>query len=188
MLHTTQLGLDLFPNCAIVGFRRPKNLKDILTKASLTSKAHMVVTMSYDKCKTRFCDMCKLIHLRNGWIRCTITRATYPIPTNVDCMRSNLVYLISCRVCKQQYVGETKRTLKTRIKEHLADIRHHRQKPVAIHFNTHSEGGEAVIPNILELVKLKEDEHMTTIFRRERERFWMYRLRCLSPLGINVQS
>ncbi|WP_419627796.1 GIY-YIG nuclease family protein, partial [Thiolapillus sp.] len=32
-------------------------------------------------------------------------------------------------------MGETGRTLDTRFKEHLADIKHHRDKPVANHFN-----------------------------------------------------
>ena len=37
--------------------------------------------------------------------------------------------------CAKLYIGETGRTLNTRFKEHLADIKHHRDKPVANHLN-----------------------------------------------------
>ncbi|KYN11367.1 hypothetical protein ALC57_16480, partial [Trachymyrmex cornetzi] len=36
---------------------------------------------------------------------------------------SNVVYKINCCNCDCSYVGQTKRKLKTRIKEHKADIR-----------------------------------------------------------------
>ena len=37
--------------------------------------------------------------------------------------------------CAKLYIGETGRTLDTCFKEHLADLKHHRDKPVANHFN-----------------------------------------------------
>jgi len=36
--------------------------------------------------------------------------------------RSNVVYKISCNECDATYVDQTKRQLKTRIKEHMTDI------------------------------------------------------------------
>ena len=38
--------------------------------------------------------------------------------------RSNL--FVPCRNCDQRYIGETKRCLETRHKEHLADVKHRR--------------------------------------------------------------
>ena len=37
--------------------------------------------------------------------------------------KSGLVYKINCKNCESSYVGQTKRKLKTRIKEHKADIK-----------------------------------------------------------------
>ena len=42
---------------------------------------------------------------------------------------------IHCTRCTQLYFDETGRTLDTRFKEHLADIKRWRYKPVANHFN-----------------------------------------------------
>ena len=40
--------------------------------------------------------------------------------------RSNIVYKIECKDCDYSYVGQTKRKLKTRLKEHIKDLK----KPV----------------------------------------------------------
>merc|ERR1712105_399703 len=42
---------------------------------------------------------------------------------SVDCQTKNLIYLISCKKCQTQYVGETARTLQSRISEHLGYIK-----------------------------------------------------------------
>jgi len=36
--------------------------------------------------------------------------------------RNNIIYKINCRGCKSTYVGQTKRNLKTRVKEHQNNI------------------------------------------------------------------
>ena len=50
------------------------------------------------------------------------------------CLTYNIIYVIHCTKYAQLYVGETGRTLDTRFKEHLADIKHRRDKPVANYF------------------------------------------------------
>lgn len=40
-----------------------------------------------------------------------------------DCMTTGVVYLITCRICGDEYVGETGRPLCIRVKEHLDGIR-----------------------------------------------------------------
>ena len=37
--------------------------------------------------------------------------------------RSNIVYKIECKDCNYSYVGQTKRKLKTRLKEHIKDLK-----------------------------------------------------------------
>ena len=52
-----------------------------------------------------------------------------------NCQTYNIVYVIHCTICAKVYIVETGRTLNTRFKGHLADIKYHRDKPVANHFN-----------------------------------------------------
>lgn len=53
----------------------------------------------------------------------------------VDMHEKSGIYKISCKDCNQVYVGQTKRNLKTRYKEHLADIKYKRfdKSSVALH-------------------------------------------------------
>ena len=62
------------------------------------------------------------------------------------------MYVIHCTKCAKLYIGETGRTLDTRFKEHLADIKHHRDKPVANHFNQAGHSIHNVSVNGLQLL------------------------------------
>ena len=55
------------------------------------------------------------------------------ITKQFSCLSYNIAYVIYCTKCAQLYIGETGRTLDTRFKEHLADFKHRRDKPVANH-------------------------------------------------------
>ena len=58
------------------------------------------------------------------------------IKRTFTCQSDNLVYAITCQLCKMIYVGETARSLVVRFAEHLADIRYNHSKPVAQHFDS----------------------------------------------------
>ena len=58
-----------------------------------------------------------------GKITCTSTLAQHETKTNITCNSSNLIYCITCKKCKKQYVGQTKRTLMQRFKEHFYNIK-----------------------------------------------------------------
>ena len=53
-----------------------------------------------------------------------------------SCKPSTIIYLITCRRCDQQYVGEAGQPLHRRVNNHQFDIAHRRTKesPVAEHF------------------------------------------------------
>ena len=40
------------------------------------------------------------------------------IKQQMTCKSTNLIYMIECKRCKKQYIGETKRTLRERFTEH----------------------------------------------------------------------
>lgn len=104
---------------------------------------------------------------------------------NQDCELYNLVYLITCNTCLKQYVGETKRTIRVRLKEHLADIKHSRDSPMANHFNARDHAHFTMGVTVIDLIKGETDNPSTTSWRRSRESYWIHQLRSLKPLGIN---
>ena len=64
------------------------------------------------------------------------TGKTYIPRTAATCKSRDVVYLIQCRRCGLQYVGETEQALNERLNSHGSDInRKSKDKPVAVHFN-----------------------------------------------------
>ena len=60
------------------------------------------------------------------------------ITDHFTCTSANVIYCITCTLCKKLYIGETGRRLGDRFREHLRDVEKddkNASKPVARHFN-----------------------------------------------------
>ena len=115
-----------------------------------------------NRCPTDNCGICAIT-----------TDAEIPeikkIQKEVNCKTTNVVYGIKCQKCdKIVYVGETERTVAERIKEHLADVRHKREKAVSFHFN--SADHEITDFN---LVIIEQCREKSTFYRKAREVHWI---------------
>ena len=98
------------------------------------------------------------------------------------------MYLITCDICQQQYVGETKRSFGTRIKEHLADIKHKRDKPLSLHFRQKSHKTTKLTYQIIEIINKDPTSDISTKYRKEKEMYWIHQLRTIQPVGINSKN
>ena len=54
--------------------------------------------------------------------RCTVTGKVYYIKGEMNCGSSNIIYLITCMKCLEQYVGSAIK-LKSRLRIHKSDIK-----------------------------------------------------------------
>ncbi|VDP14364.1 unnamed protein product [Heligmosomoides polygyrus] len=99
------------------GLAAAKHLRACVRKADLQEvvrvveippinlKGQLVRNRIYDRmCSTPSCVVC-------------------PNGKEGDCMTSGVVYLMSCRMCGQEYIGETGRPLCIRVKEHLDGLK-----------------------------------------------------------------
>ena len=60
------------------------------------------------------------------------------ITDHFTCTSANVIYCITCTLCKKLYIGETGRRLRDRFREHLRDVEKddkNTSKPVARQFN-----------------------------------------------------
>ena len=81
------------------------------------------------------CNTCPYVKTGN-LVQSTASNYKHEIDRHVNCQTSNVVYCITCEKCKQQYVGETERTLALRFAEHKGYVRNNKQeKATGEHFN-----------------------------------------------------
>ena len=164
---------QVFPEPPLLAYKRQKNIRDYLIRAKLPPKQTRPIRhiKGMTKCK-RNCVICPYIlegrEISGGEFK-------WVINSHVSCNSYNICYMLLCMKdnCKmknkiqQRYIGETERTLKDRICEHLGYINTKKlNEPAGEHFNKpgHSKADMKVL--ILEKVKSSDPQ-----YRKERESY-----------------
>jgi hypothetical protein len=197
---------QVFKEMPQIVYRKSKNLKNFLVRAQVNKdleekintldaflglpKRDPLVKKFTFICKTFPCQICNLFKQKNGTFTASTTQKTYVFSASQNCQAKNVVYCITCKNCKKQYIGETKRPFRKRILEHLRDIRNYDPKrdlnlPVARHFNSQGHHSTDVQCHIIEIIKKDPDNTETTVYRKNREQLWIHKFRTISPEGIN---
>ena len=104
------------------------------------------------------------------------------VTDHFTCITANVIYCITCTLCKKIYIGETGRRLADRFREHLRDAEQNNtdaSKPVARYFNlpNHSHHNMTICGLSL--------HHGNTESRKNLEQKFIFQLGTLSPHGIN---
>ena len=95
-----------------------------------------------------------------------------------------IVYLIECRKCNKQYVGEIENPLHLRLNGHrLYYYQRLPDKPVGMHFNTPGDTFDDLTVMIIEQMHVASATH-----RKNWESFWIHTLQLLTPHGLNIES
>ena len=95
----------VFENVPIIGFKKGKNLKDILVRAKVpplkTEKDF------YGPCNKPRCEIRKDV-TKTHQFEPSSTKCIYSIrPQNLNCTSKNVVYLFTCKTYHKQYTGST---------------------------------------------------------------------------------
>ena len=105
----------------------------------------------------------------------------FPIRHGGNRTTPNVIYVIQCRNCDKQYVGQTGNMLKTRLSGHLSTIRTGtKDHPIPNHFSMTSHNISDVIIAILD----QSDD--TVVSRFCLEQSWIDSLQTLYPWGLNI--
>ena len=129
-----------FPHPPVIAYKRNASLRDLQVHSELpVNKPSDQRPTGIHKCNHPRCLTCSF--LQEGQTSFTIftTKETREITNYISCHSKNLIYLIQCKKCHCQYIGETKRQLNGRFGEHRRSILNHHQlsnpTPVSLHFN-----------------------------------------------------
>ena len=105
----------------------------------------------------------------------------------MTCKSTNLIYMIQCKRCKKQYIGETKRTLRERFTEHKQATNNpsHTNASAAVptHFNLPDHSIED-----MRLIPLELQPTLNTSRRKAREAYLIHRGQTLEPSGMNRRN
>ena len=112
---------DILANAKIIkSNRQPKNLKQILTKAKFEDDTRDEAPKVL-KCKNTKCGICENIiegesfTFKNG--------PTFKVKTDMSCTSKNLLYVMRCEGCGEDYIGQTGNELRKRMTVHRQQIR-----------------------------------------------------------------
>ena len=111
-------------------------------------------TFSVYRCNRRRCATCAVIQpLR--FFRSSLTNRRYTVISacGFSCSTTNVIYLVSCAKCDQQYVGETKIKVSERLSGHRSSIKKHANTFIAKHFNLPG--------HTMDDIKIQPIEHIT---------------------------
>ena len=93
----------VFSRGLMVSFRKARKISSSLMKAKLYPLERFVDS---GQCKKRRCDVCTNVR-ETDTFSSIVTGETCQINHELDCDDKCLIYLLECKVCDKQYVGET---------------------------------------------------------------------------------
>lgn len=142
----------------------------------------MLVKAKLSTPDTRKSDRFSKHFIRLHYIRNRTNRHLYRITQTISLHQTNCVYLLFCKKWNTQYIGETKHSIKTRLLQHLGNIRHNRESNTRLvqHFQLHN------IENV-RITGIERNNTWTDNDRKKKEKLWIYTLGTKEPNGLNMK-
>ena len=118
--------------------------------------------------KCNNCPICPYVKVGKS-VKSTANKYTVDINTSVNCQSKNLIYLLECKKCREQYTGETERTLQDRFSDHLGYVRNtHLTKATGFHFN---QPGHKI--SDMQITIIEKLHNFDSQFRKKREEMYI---------------
>ena len=162
-----------FPSNLFTAYRKGRNLKDLLMYRDLHEVSTPPGTFTCGRSRCLTCPF--VLHASTVYG----PKSSFKISQSFSCTTTNVVYCIVCTKCSMLYVGEAKRRLGDRFREHLRLVRlHDMSSEVGVHFNTCGH-----VIHDMRVTALKSFDDDTE--RKRFERQTINKLGTLDPFGIN---
>ena len=184
VLQITEGTKRVFSSAPFVSFRNPKTLRNSLVRAKLPK---LEIRKGTFRCKNSRCEVCLNLVETNEFIRSSdgkIFKINYELGCNSTC----LIYLMTCKICKKQLVGECTTRWRDRWNNYrdngrkALDNKPHLQAEVHAHFKL---PGHTTMETDVDVILIDKTDSM---FPKKREKFWIRELCTMTPDGINVSE
>ena len=145
------------------------NIRDKLIRAKVPpqpssrpkrTKAGMV------KCN-KPCPICPFVKEQKK-IRATFSDTKVHLQKYYTCDTDNMIYMLECCKCRDQYIGQSKGSLRDRFTDHIGYVRRKENKSTGNHFNLRGHSMSDMSISVLEQVKQRD-----RFYRETRESYWI---------------
>ena len=165
----------IFSQPPLISFKRDKNVGNFPVRSTFKT----IEKPGTFKCARSRCKTCPFVQNTD---KISGPKRSVKISDRFTCTSANVIYCITCTLCKKRYIGETGRRLGDRFREHLRDVEKDGKdasKPVARHFNLPNHSKEHMSVCGLSL------HQGTTDSRKNLEQRFIFQIGTLNPHGIN---
>ncbi|KAI6652230.1 hypothetical protein LOD99_7247 [Oopsacas minuta] len=153
-------------------------------------------------CKKKECKNCDMM-IEKKHFTSTQRRKIYEVSDAIDCNTRSLIYILTCTICRKQYVGSSSKELQARLEDHRSMARHGRGTSADVHaFYEHTKNRENIpkdkrckIEKSKGAISAKDDpmkifeligiEIVKPHKLGERESHWIRELETCVPHGLN---
>ena len=176
-----------------ITYKHSPNLSQLLTRAKLDHDikndlpyhpAPTIQSISFPakniKCRHQQCGSCPQLSERSHFSS-NQTKHYYPIQDIYSCDTTYGIYLLQCKLCNKQYIGETHTTIRSRMKHHRNMSKTATYRPIYAHILNHQKDF-----NIFTLTIIDRVEDINT--RKQKEIYYINLLKTKIPFGLNVIS
>ena len=159
---------NIFPKPPLIAYKRPPNIRDKLIRAKIPPPPPIrpkrnIVGMH--KCN-KPCSICPYIKEQKE-VKAKFSDTKIQLSKSFDCNTQNVVYIIECKKCGDQYIGQTGReTIRKRFLEHLGYARRNENKSTEILFNLPGHSITDMTISVLEQVNQNN-----RLYREARESY-----------------
>ena len=115
IFHTSERLREELWHPPLIAFCRPRNLRDLFVRTTLTITSHE--SPGNHSCWGPRCKKCPIL-MATGEFSSHLTTKVFKVKFSASYKSSNVIYLITCRRCGLQYVGEMGQPLHMNVNGH----------------------------------------------------------------------
>ena len=180
-LYSDQRVKEVFTPAPFVSFRSGYSLRNHLVRAKVYSLERKRGSF---RCGKSRCLVCKNVN-ETLTFNSLVDGREYVVNHEFNCDSRCIVYLLTCKVCNKQYVGQTTQRFRERwnlYRQHnnLA-IRGKDAYQIQFHLHFEDERHNGLFNDVQITFIDKTDAEEPKV----REKFWIYKLKTLIPNGLN---
>ena len=117
------------------------------------------------------------------------TGKKYTIHSRLSCDSKNVIYLVSCKKCRLQYIGSTTTDFRIRFRNHKSAMLTNKTTcEVAVHFNKTSQSLDDFSFQCIDQVHAPNDSNEIDRLLITKEAYWSAQLFSLAPHGLNKRK